>query len=198
MKLQSPCPQFDIHSAQALDIHVIHIYPCLKRISVSPMVIRSHVAYLCLCLAFFEQIIYTYFPPFLLTLLHPSQSFFTELRTFIPRICCLVTTRLLCAGLPCNRRVWNAERRGVGLVLAVLHWRIGWLAARTCCRGALMASVCGRVVEERRERRTRQWVGRRASIVAVCRGRRAVLVRKTLLICSCTSFSNASTYESNR
>lgn len=30
---------------------------------------------------------YTYFPPFRLTLLHPSQSFFTDVRTFIPRVC---------------------------------------------------------------------------------------------------------------
>lgn len=32
--------------------------------------------------------IYTYRPFFLLTLLHPSQSFLTELRTFMPRTCC--------------------------------------------------------------------------------------------------------------
>jgi len=30
--------------------------------------------------------IYTYFPPFRLTLLHPSHSFLTELRTFMPRV----------------------------------------------------------------------------------------------------------------
>jgi hypothetical protein len=35
---------------------------------------------------------YTYLPPFLLTLLQPSHSFFTELRTFIPRICCLLAS----------------------------------------------------------------------------------------------------------
>ena len=35
---------------------------------------------------------YTYLPPFLLTLLQPSHSFLTELRTFIPRICCVLTS----------------------------------------------------------------------------------------------------------
>lgn len=35
---------------------------------------------------------YTYLPPFLLTLLQPSHSFLTELRTFMPRICCLLTS----------------------------------------------------------------------------------------------------------
>lgn len=30
--------------------------------------------------------IYTYFPPFLRTDLHPSQSFFTDVRTFMPRV----------------------------------------------------------------------------------------------------------------
>ena len=35
---------------------------------------------------------YTYWPPFLLTLLQPSHSFLTELRTFIPRTCCLVAS----------------------------------------------------------------------------------------------------------
>lgn len=38
---------------------------------------------------------YTYFPPFLLTLLQPSHSFLTLLRTFMPLTCCLVTMRLL-------------------------------------------------------------------------------------------------------
>lgn len=42
----------------------------------------------CLCFGFLLQIIYTYFPFFLLTLLHPSHSFLTELRTFMPRVCC--------------------------------------------------------------------------------------------------------------
>lgn len=50
---------------------------------------RTH---LCLCLGFFEQMMYTYLPPFLLTLLQPSHSFLTELRTFIPRTCCLLTS----------------------------------------------------------------------------------------------------------
>jgi hypothetical protein len=40
-----------------------------------------------LCFGFLLQIIYTYFPFFLLTLLHPSHSFLTELRTFIPLVC---------------------------------------------------------------------------------------------------------------
>jgi hypothetical protein len=35
---------------------------------------------------------YTYLPPFLLTLLQPSHSFLTELRTFIPRTCCLLAS----------------------------------------------------------------------------------------------------------
>jgi len=50
---------------------------------------------LCLCFGFSEQMIYTvpgpFFPPFLLTDLHPSQSFFTELLVFIPRICSPIT-----------------------------------------------------------------------------------------------------------
>lgn len=45
------------------------------------------LTHLCLCFGFFEQIIYTYRPFFLLTLLHPSHSFLTELRTFMPRVC---------------------------------------------------------------------------------------------------------------
>ena len=52
------------------------------------------ITYLCLCLGFFEQIMYTYLPPFLLTLLQPSHSFLTELRTFIPRTCSLLTSFL--------------------------------------------------------------------------------------------------------
>jgi hypothetical protein len=46
--------------------------------------------YLCLCFGFFEQMMYTYLPPFLLTLLQPSHSFLTELRTFIPRTWCVL------------------------------------------------------------------------------------------------------------
>ena len=52
----------------------------------------NFTTYLCLCLGFFEQMMYTYLPPFLLTLLQPSHSFLTELRTFIPRTCCLLAS----------------------------------------------------------------------------------------------------------
>lgn len=59
--------------------------------------------YLCLCFGFLLQIMYTYFPPFRRTLLHPSHSFFTELLTFIPRICCLAKSPLACLFAPLMR-----------------------------------------------------------------------------------------------
>jgi len=53
---------------------------------------------------------YTYLPPFLLTLLQPSHSFLTELRTFIPRICCLLTSFMTgLAGLTLS--FWKADVR---------------------------------------------------------------------------------------
>jgi hypothetical protein len=54
---------------------------------------------------------YTYRPFFLLTLLHPSHSFLTELLTFMPRDCCAV----------CNRRpLKRAVRSSSGCARA---WR---------------------------------------------------------------------------
>jgi hypothetical protein len=77
---------------------------------------------------------YTYRPPFLLTLLHPSHNFLTELRTFMPRACCAS-----CSRSPLKRDVrswrgcgcWRAARR-VGR-RRVLHPQVGvwmWRARR--------------------------------------------------------------------
>ena len=49
--------------------------------------IEKRKTHLCLCFGFLLQMIYTYLPPFLRTLLHPSHNFLTELRTFMPRTC---------------------------------------------------------------------------------------------------------------
>lgn len=72
--------------------------------------------YLCLCFGFLLQIIYTYFPPFRLTLLHPSHSFFTELRTFMPRICCRATARIVPPLFSSCRFRMAAVRESVGLL----------------------------------------------------------------------------------
>lgn len=98
-------------------------HPCLDITNVSIFSITAHeyrammaavITHLCLCFGFFEQMIYTYFPPFRLTLLHPLHSFFTELRTFMPRTCSAVRLRDdagdLDAVLPIRRR-WKAVVR---------------------------------------------------------------------------------------
>jgi hypothetical protein len=64
----------------------------------------STQSYLCLCFGFLLQIIYTYRPFFLLTLLHPSHIFLTELRTFMPRVCGAV-----CRRRPLKRAVRSAS-----------------------------------------------------------------------------------------
>ena len=65
---------------------------------------------------------YTYFPPFLLTLLHPLHNFLTELRTFMPRICCSAIRLLagVCVrdGLALRWRRWKADVRENWVVLA--------------------------------------------------------------------------------
>jgi hypothetical protein len=69
---------------------------------------REAGTYLCLCFGFFEQIMYTYLPPFLLTLLQPSHSFLTELRTFIPRTWCVLI--IFVAGLTgLTLSFWRAD-----------------------------------------------------------------------------------------
>jgi hypothetical protein len=64
----------------------------------------KHQTHLCLCFGFLLQIIYTYLPFFLLTLLHPSHSFFTELRTFMPLACAL-----FCNSKPLKRAVRSSS-----------------------------------------------------------------------------------------
>jgi hypothetical protein len=80
---------------------LILAYHTLARFLSTP---SNTATYLCLCFGFLLQIIYTYRPFFLRTLLHPSHSFFTwakvsdrshfvprslltELLTFMPRVC---------------------------------------------------------------------------------------------------------------
>jgi hypothetical protein len=72
--------------------------------SISPKPLPSTQPYLCLCFGFLLQIIYTYRPFFLLTLLHPSHIFLTELRTFMPRVCGAV-----CRRRPLKRAVRSAS-----------------------------------------------------------------------------------------
>jgi hypothetical protein len=68
--------------------------------------------------------IYTYRPFFLLTLLHPSHSFFTELRTFMPRICGAV-----CSRRPLKRdvRSLRGEGRESALQAQVGVWMCVWI-----------------------------------------------------------------------
>ena len=64
---------------------------------------------------------YTYFPFFRLTLLHPSHSFLTELRTFMPRTCVRVCDCIL---RPAKRemRVEALEGESVGRHKSVHVW----------------------------------------------------------------------------
>lgn len=102
--------------------------------------------------------IYTYFPFFLRTLLHPSHSFFTLDRTFIPRVCCVCPPIRTALNRPASAvmlvvgpAVRGAEAAIVGRSAELQVWRVRL--------GAAMA-------EERRVRRS----GRRnvrASILTV-------------------------------
>jgi hypothetical protein len=99
--------------------------------------------------------IYTYLPFFLRTLLHPSHSFLTDDRTFMPRVCC------------CIRRPVN---RAVRLVI------VGEAALLLCRHGRAAGVWIARVMVGRRagvERKVRRSGRRevRASIVAVWDGR---------------------------
>lgn len=90
---------------------VFVVYPCLAIVSTHLYTILLTHSYLCLCFGFLLQMIYTYRPFFLLTLLHPSHSFLTELLTFMPRDCCAF----------CNRRpLKHAVRSSSGCARA---WR---------------------------------------------------------------------------
>jgi hypothetical protein len=97
---------------------------------------NNAATHLCLCFGFLLQIIYTYLPPFLRTLLHPSHSFFTELRTFMPRVCCAP-----CMRSPERRdvsalRTDGRARRSSGLQAHVEVWMWVWRErARWLVRG---------------------------------------------------------------
>jgi hypothetical protein len=104
------------------------IHPCLPLISplsqkscILPRQIQTH---LCLCFGFLLQIIYTYLPFFRLTLLHPSHSFLTELRTFMPRFCGAV-----CSRSPLKRVVRSASVLGreSALQAQVGVWMCVWM-----------------------------------------------------------------------
>jgi hypothetical protein len=82
------------------------------------------ITHLCLCFGFLLQIIYTYRPFFLLTLLHPSHSFFTELRTFMPRVCGAVCSR---RPLKRNVRSLRGEGRESALQAQVGVWMCVWI-----------------------------------------------------------------------
>lgn len=82
----------------SLPVHPLALLSNLAR-SAPPQTQPTH---LCLCFGFFEQIIYTYRPFFLRTLLHPSHSFLTELRTFMPRVCCCTNAPVTDCAEICN------------------------------------------------------------------------------------------------
>ena len=111
------------------------ILVCRRRISTTPCksLPADESTYLCLCFGFLLQIMYTYFPPFRFTLLHPSHSFLTELRTFIPRICCRVMNGLLFA--PCRLRFRSASSHCVacGLLSAAYLDALSVLKRVLCC-----------------------------------------------------------------
>ncbi|KAF9735267.1 hypothetical protein PMIN01_06672 [Paraphaeosphaeria minitans] len=113
---------------------------------------ESDTTYLCLCFGFLLQIMYTYLPFFLRTLLHPSHSFFTDDRTFMPRVCC-------CIRSPANRD----DRLAIGEDVLWRHGRAAgvWRARERVDRRA-------GVVERKVRRSGRRSV--RASIVAAGEG----------------------------
>jgi hypothetical protein len=92
-----------IPTSISVPIAISPLHPCLNQCQCSTLhaIPKTHNSYLCLCFGFLLQMIYTYLPFFLLTLLHPSHSFLTELRTFMPRIC----------GAVCRRRLLKREAR---------------------------------------------------------------------------------------
>ena len=107
--------------------------------------------------------IYTYRPFFLLTLLHPSHSFLTELRTFMPRVCGAVCTRRPLKrdvrsempGLGCRRR---SEGR-----TSVLQAQVGvWMCV--CMERVRRATWRARAKMVRRSGRRRE----RGSILLGC------------------------------
>jgi hypothetical protein len=125
-------------------------YPSISTLPHIPSSPRS--TYLCLCFGFLLQIIYTYRPFFLRTLLHPSHSFLTELRTFMPRDCILAAP--LPTLSPANRelRSWTPDcgaRRRLGR-RSVLQAQVGvwmcevWMRERRVVRGAKRVRRSGR------------------------------------------------------
>lgn len=125
-------------------------YPSISTLPHIPSSPRS--TYLCLCFGFLLQIIYTYRPFFLRTLLHPSHSFLTELRTFMPRACILAAPPPTLS--PANREVrsWTPDcgaRRRLGR-RSVLHAQVGvwmcevWMRERRVVRGAKRVRRSGR------------------------------------------------------
>lgn len=123
--------------------------PTPKSVSFPTMTIPEGITYLCLCFGFLLQMMYTYLPPFLRTLLHPSHSFLTELRTFIPRTCCLVRTLVMGADW-----IWSLWKADVSEGRFDEHWELH------CLREVRM-EICGRM------RRARWAIRRDASISAV-------------------------------
>lgn len=124
-------------------LHSAAVSHCLY-IAASGVCLRagSEPTHLCLCFGFFEQMMYTYFPPFLLTLLHPLHSFLTELRTFMPLTC----SPALLRARPCalddgllNLRRWKevAREDGVEAVVTVLREAAGARSAVTVRRDAI-------------------------------------------------------------
>lgn len=125
---------------------------------------KNPLTHLCLCFGFLLQIIYTYFPFFLRTLLHPSHSFLTELRTFIPLVCCCC----VCSRKPLNRELSSAkvfgfrriegrccERVEVWIERAAAEGSAGRVDRRVCrsgrrrVRGSIAAAGLGDWAEER-------------------------------------------------
>jgi hypothetical protein len=106
-----PCPHLSTIFLSFTSSRTTSNHPCLFRtLASSPQTNYSNRAnpHLCLCFGFLLQIIYTYRPFFLRTLLHPSHIFLTELRTFIPRTCGAV-----CRRIPLKRAVKSASGCGV-------------------------------------------------------------------------------------
>lgn len=123
MRNPSQLPIIQIHPASS--IHLI-----LSSGSSSP-----YYPCLCLCFAFNEQMIKTvpgpFFPPFLLTDLHPSQSFLTELLVFIPLICSAAVSFTFTAAattgrLPAAIEVDVANVEDLWLVMDVIDDVVGF------------------------------------------------------------------------
>lgn len=117
---------------------------------------------------------YTYFPPFLLTLLHPLHSFFTELRTFIPLICSPTRRcdNVDARGAPSlSRSRWNAAVSDdcVEVVLSVL--REGAKAVHSAI--GLRTAIDGRMA--------RTWYDRRKACRVRCREESMMLLSATRL-----------------